>query len=98
MSDDEDADAEPAVTLGDSAVVEGIPLARVTSRLTWGMAASDLQDRVGDITIRTPDGPQELDEVIAATDLVYFETRQEFEDAVRSVVGVGPVPTGDTEE
>ncbi|ERH13413.1 MAG: hypothetical protein J07HB67_02452 [halophilic archaeon J07HB67] len=33
MSDDDDT--EPAVTLGDGPDVEGAPLARVASRLTW---------------------------------------------------------------
>jgi len=95
MSDDEDEADDPTVSLGEDAPVEGVPLARVTSRLTWGMAAGDLKDRVGDTAIRTPEGPQALGDVIDDTDLVYFETRQEFEAAVRDAVGVGPVPTGD---
>ena len=73
--------------------VEGVPLARVTSRLTWGMEKSALEERVGDVEIRTPDGPTRLHDVLAEVDEPYFERRQEFEASVRDVVGTGPVQT-----
>ncbi len=92
MSDDE-SDEEPAVELGEGPAVEGAPLARVTARLTWGIEHSTIVDREGDTTIRTPDGPRELADVLAEVDMPYFSDRHEFEDAVREVIGTGPVPT-----
>jgi len=96
MADDEDSETEePAVELGDGAAVEGAPLARVSARLMWGIEKSEVRRREGETTIRTPDGPQELGDVLDDVDLPYFEKRQEFEDAVRDVVGTAPVPTAD---
>lgn len=96
MSDDEDENETPTVSLGDGATVEGAPLARISSRLTWGMARSTVLDRVGDTAIRTPEGPRELASILEEVDLSYFESRHEFESRVRDVVGVGPVPTEDS--
>lgn len=94
MADDEgEEEEEPAVELGDGADVEGAPLARVASRLTWPTEKSDVIEQEGDATIRTPDGPRELDAVLAAVDESYFDTRKSFTDAVRREVGRGPVPT-----
>ena len=95
MADDEadEEDEGPVVELGEGAAVEGVPLARVTSRLTWGMERSELERRVGDVEIRTPDGPTSLSDVLAEVDEPYFERRQGFEASVREVVGTGPVPT-----
>jgi hypothetical protein len=94
MADDEE-DEGPVVELGDGDPVEGAPLARVASRLTWGEKHSEIVDREGDVTIRTPDGPRELADVMDEVDVPYFESRQEFTDAVREVVGTGPVPTAE---
>lgn len=93
MSDEDDA--EPAVTLGDKTPVEGAPLARITSRLTWPKEKSEVDRLEGDSVIRTPDGPQELSTVLESVDETYFQRRQEFESHVRDVVGTGPVPTVD---
>lgn len=92
MSDDEEAD-EPAVELGDGPDVEGAPLARVSARLTWGIERSTVIDREGDSVVRTPDGPRELAEILDEVDTPYFADRDEFEGAVREVIGTGPVPT-----
>lgn len=94
MADDEE-DEGPVVELGEGDTVEGAPLARVASRLTWGAKHSEIVDREGETTVRTPDGPRELADVMADVDVPYFETRQEFTDAVREVIGTGPVPTAD---
>lgn len=91
MADDESD--EPAVTLGEGTDVEGVPLAQVSARLMWGIERSAIEDREGETTIRTPDGPRELGNVLAEVESTYFATQQEFEDAVRSVIGHGPVPT-----
>jgi hypothetical protein len=96
MADDEEDDADDhPIELGEGKPVEGAPLARVASRLTWGMKRSDIVEREGDTTIRTPDGPQALGDVLEDVDVPYFERRREFTDAVRDVVGTGPVPTAD---
>ena len=92
MSDDEESE-EPAVELGDGPDVEGAPLSRVIARLSWGIEHSTVVDREGDTTIRTPDGPRELSDVLEDVDVPYFADRHEFEDAVREVIGTGPVPT-----
>ncbi len=97
MADDEDAaeEAEPAVPLGDGPAVEGAPLARVAARLTWPQEASRIREKEGDAEIRTPDGPQTLDDVLDEVDVTYFDTRQTFVAAVEGVVGTGPVPTAE---
>ena len=92
MSDEEE-DEGPAVPLGEGPTVEGAPHARVASRLHYPIEKSTVLEREGETTIRTPDGPQELAEVLAASEEVYFDTRHAFERAVREVFGVGPVPT-----
>jgi len=92
MADDESED-EPAVELGEGEPVEGAPLARISARLMWGIEKSAIVEREGDISIRTPDGPRELGEILAEVDSTYFATRQEFEDAVHEVIGTGPIPT-----
>lgn len=94
MSEDDDESDAPTADLGADADVDGVPLARVASRLTWGMAHGEVVDREGDTVIRTGDGPQELGTVLESVDISYFESRQEFERSIRDVIGYGPVPTG----
>ena len=93
MSDDEDED--PAVSLGEHTPVEGAPLARVSSRLTWPKEKSEVDRLEGDSVIRTPDGPRELSAVLEEVDETYFQRHQEFEEHIRSVIGTGPIPTAD---
>lgn len=94
MSDDNDEEEDaPAVELGDGEPVEGAPIARVASRLTWAIQKSEVDRKEGDTVIRTPEGPQALSAVLDEVDCPYFETRREFEDEVRAAVGVGPVET-----
>lgn len=97
MADDEDSE-EPTVTLGAKQAVEGAPLARVSARLMWGIEKSAIIDREGETVIRTPDGPQELTDLLGAVDQTYFATRQEFEAAIEDVLGDGPVPAESAEE
>ena len=96
MADDdaEEAEAGPSVELGEGAPVDGAPLARVASRLTWPIEQSEVARKEGDTVIRTAEGPRELRAVLEDVDTTYFATRQEFVNGVREVVGVGPVPTG----
>ena len=95
MSDDDESEAEeaPAVELGTGAAVEGAPLARVASRLTWPQERSRIVEKEGDATIRTPEGPRTLSDVLEETDVTYFDSRREFTEAVEAVVGRGPVQT-----
>jgi hypothetical protein len=95
MSDEADEEAEPAVELGDGEPVEGAPLARVASRLTWPQEASNVRRKEGDAEIRTPDGPRTLDAVLDAVDETYFDSRQTFLTEIRSVIGTGPVATAE---
>jgi hypothetical protein len=97
MTDEETEDEGPAVELGDGEPVEGAPLARVASRLTWPQEKTGIEHKEGDAVIRTPDGPRELADVLESVDHTYFDRRQTFVDAVREVVGDGPVPTADSE-
>jgi hypothetical protein len=92
---DEDNDDEPAVSLGEGDPVEGAPVSRVAERLMWGIEKSEIEAREGDTTIRTPDGPRELSDVLADVDHPYFASRQEFMEAVEDAIGTGPVPTAE---
>ncbi|RQG99693.1 DUF5789 family protein [Natrarchaeobius oligotrophus] len=93
MSDDEDE--EPAVSLGDHTPVEGAPLARVASRLTWPKEKSEIDRLEGESVVRTPDGPRSLSSILESVDETYFQRRQEFEACVRDAVGTGPIPVAD---
>jgi hypothetical protein len=93
--DDDEAEEAPAVELGTGESVEGAPLARVASRLTWPKTASRIRELEGDSTVRTPAGPQTLADVLDDVETTYFDSRQEFLDDVTSAVGTGPVGTAD---
>ncbi len=97
MTDDEsdDEESEPAVELGDGPLVEGAPVARVASRLTWPIERSRLLDREGESVLRTPDGPRTVAAVLEDVEVTYFDTRQTFVEAVRDAVGHGPVATAE---
>jgi hypothetical protein len=96
MADDEDAEG-PVVELGERRPVEGAPIARLTARLHYGIERSEVDRRLGDERIRTPEGPRRLGEVLEGMDETYFERRQDLERALRDAVGRGPVPAGDPE-
>ena len=90
---EEEDEAAPAVELGEGASVEGAPVARIASRLTWPLERSEIVRKEGKSVIRTPDGPRELASILEESDTTYFATRQDFLGAVSDAVGVGPVPT-----
>ncbi|MFB6153027.1 MAG: DUF5789 family protein [Halodesulfurarchaeum sp.] len=98
MAEDNGEEDEPAVELGEGEPVEGAPLARVAARLTWAIQKSEVRRKEGETVIRTPDGPRQLDTLLAEVDETYFATRQDFVDAVRGVMGTGPVPVGEETE
>lgn len=100
MSEDDAEDAEgeeeaeePAVELGERTPVEGAPLARVTARLHFPLQKSEVQRREGATTIRTPDGPRTITDVLPDVETTYFATDDEFRAAVEDVIGTGPIPT-----
>jgi hypothetical protein len=96
MADDEEEEQEgPAVELGEHRPVEGAPIARLTARLHYGIERSEVDRRLGDEEIRTPEGPRRLGEVLEGMEGTYFERRQDLERALRDAVGRGPVPAGD---
>jgi hypothetical protein len=95
MADDDTDEEEPAVELGEGEPVEGAPLARVASRLTWPIEHSEVDRKEGDAVVRTPDGPRELSELLEDVEITYFQSRQEFTGAVREVTGEGPIPTAE---
>jgi hypothetical protein len=93
MADEDDSEEEPAVELGAHTPVEGAPLARVSSRLTWPIELSKIERREGETTVRTPRGPKELSTLLEGVEITYFESRDEFESELRPIVGTGPVQT-----
>lgn len=95
MADDNEEEEGPAVELGEGDSVEGAPVARVASRLFWPIQKSEIVRKEGGATIRTPDGPRELADVLGDVDETYFDSRQEFQRLVRDAVGTGPIPTAD---
>ncbi|WP_101296270.1 DUF5789 family protein [Halegenticoccus soli] len=95
MADDEAEDEGPAVELGEGKPVEGAPIARVASRLTWPQEKSSILRKEGDAVIRTPSGPQTLSDVLDRVDETYFDSRQTFVTSVHDVIGTGPVRTSE---
>lgn len=93
MSDDEAEDETPAVELGEGTPVEGAPLARPASRLTWPVERSEVVRREGDSVVRTPDGPQTIETLLDDVETTYFQSRQEFVGDLEAVIGDGPVAT-----
>jgi hypothetical protein len=95
MADDGETETEPTVELGEGAAVEGAPLARIASRLTWPQETSAVRRKEGDAVVRTPEGPRPLDDVLDSADETYFDTRQTFLSTVREEMGTAPVPTAE---
>jgi hypothetical protein len=96
MADDEpEEEEEPAVELGEGPDVEGAPLARVASRLTWPQEKSRIVEKEGEAHVRTPEGPRYLANLLEDVDVTYFDRRQTFVEAVQDVAGRGPVQTAE---
>lgn len=95
MPEDEEDEAAstPSVELGEGATVEGAPIARIASRLTWPIERSEIVRKEGETVVRTADGPRELSSVLDDVGTSYFATRRAFVADVRDAIGVGPVPT-----
>jgi len=92
-TDGDEAESQPAVELGEGPTVLGEPVARVASRLTWPAARSDVRAQEGDTVVRSPDGPRELNAVLADSTVPLFESRSDFLAEVKDRVGRGPVAT-----
>lgn len=96
MADEEDEEAEePPVELGEAVPVEGAPLGRIASRLSWPRSRSAVLEQEGETEIRTADGPRPVEAILEEVETPYFGTRQEFVHAVRDVIGYGPVQTAE---
>lgn len=93
MADESEDEEEPTVELGSGESVDGVPLARVASRLTYGIEKSAIRRREGETEIRTADGPKRLGAVLDDVNESYFDRRQAFERAVRAELPDGPVAT-----
>lgn len=94
--DTEEAEEEaegPLVELGDGESVEGAPIGRVVSRLTWPVEKSVVVEKEGESVIRTPDGPRELAAILESVETTYFATRKDFLESIRGVIGTAPVST-----
>jgi hypothetical protein len=89
----DDGEDDLAVELGEGEPVRGMPLARVASRLSWPIEASEIRRKEGQSEVRTAHGTRPIADILAEVDLTYFERRQEFVDAVRAVTDLGPVST-----
>ena len=92
-TDGDDEESGPAVELGEGQAVSGEPVARVASRLTWPATRSDVRAQEGDAVVRSPDGPRELDAVLADSSVPLFESRSDFLAEVKDRVGRGPAAT-----
>lgn len=91
---DEDDDV-PEIELGDGPPVEGAPLSRVVSRLSWPRAKSAIIEQEGETTIRTADGPIALADILDDVESTYFATSRDFVHDVRDIIGYGPVQTAE---
>ena len=91
---DEDDEA-PEIELGEGPPVEGAPLARVVSRLSWPRAKSAVIEQEGETAIRTAEGPVTLTEILEDVDTSYFATSRDFVHDVREIIGYGPVQTAE---
>ena len=95
MADEDPEEESPAVTLGDGPPVEGAPLSRVASRLSWPQSADSIQEKEGETPIRTANGPIALADILEDVETSYFATRREFVHDIRAVIGYGPVETAE---
>jgi hypothetical protein len=98
MADDEEDESGPVVELGEGPAVDGAPLARISSRLHFGMTKSEVVRREGDTELRTPDGPRTVESILDETDETFFPAAEDLREAVEDVVGTGPVPTRERED
>ena len=101
MAEDEEEseeESEHAVELGEGERVEGAPLSRPLSRLHYGIQKSRVVHRVGDVEVRTPDGPRTIERALSEVDETYFPRKEDLHGAIRDVIGRGPVPTSERDD
>jgi hypothetical protein len=98
MADDDEEEEGPAVELGEGPAVEGAPLARISSRLHFGITKSEAIRREGETELRTPDGPRTVESVLDETDETFFPAAEDLRETVEGIVGTGPVPTTERED
>ena len=71
--------------------VEGAPIERIASRLTWPQEKSEIVRKEGGELIRTPDGAKKLEELLEEVDTTYFSRRQMFVEIIEKRIGKGNV-------
>jgi hypothetical protein len=71
--------------------VEGAPIERIASRLTWPQEKSEIVRKEGEELIRTPDGAKKLEELLEEVDTTYFSRRQMFVEVLEKRIGKGNV-------
>jgi len=75
--------------------VEGAPLARVSSRLTWPKEKSEVDRLEGESVIRTPTDPANCPPCSRTSMKRTSSATRNSEANVRDVIGTGPIPTAD---
>lgn len=92
MTSDDSAEEDPdTVPLGEAEPVEGAPIARIAARLSWPQEKSEIDRKEGAQTIRTPNGPRPLTELLEDVETTYFARRQDFMKSMEGVIGNGPI-------
>lgn len=71
--------------------VDGAPIERIASRLTWPQEKSEIVRKEGGELIRTPDGAKKLEELLEEVDTTYFSRRQMFVEIIEKRIGKGNV-------
>ena len=79
------------IELDVDGTVEGAPIERIASRLTWPQEKSEIIRKEGGEFIRTPDGAKKLEDLLGEVDTTYFAKRQMFVEVIENKIGKGVV-------
>ncbi len=71
--------------------VEGAPIERIASRLTWPQEKSEIVRKEGEELIRTPTGARKLEDLLEGVDTTYFSKRQMFVESIEKQIGKGTI-------
>ena len=71
--------------------VEGAPIERIASRLTWPQEKSEIVRKEGGELIRTPNGARKLEDLLEGVDTTYFSKRQMFVEILEKQIGKGTI-------
>jgi len=87
----EEKSSPEGMKLDIDGTVEGAPIERIASRLTWPQEKSEIVRKEGGELIRTPDGAKKLEELLEEVDTTYFSKRQMFVEVIEKRIGKGNV-------